>query len=138
MRRFIHSCKQVHHGQKTSGSLTTQETDFQVRMFIKREQTKFKGTDKFEDDVNKLHLKLDDDGMYRCYGRICGDYPIYLPSETLLSEKITMDAHVRTMHGGVALTMTCVRSTYWIPRLRQLTKLSGEHAMDVSDFMQCH
>ena len=33
-----------------------------------------------------------------------------------------MDAHIRTLHGGVGLVMTDVRKDYWIPRLRSLTK----------------
>ena len=89
---------------------------------IKREQLKFKDTDKFKDDEQSLKIKMDEEGLYRCYGRIYGDYPIYLPPDSLVSEKIIMDAHARTLHGGVALTMTCVRSKYWIPRLRQMVK----------------
>ena len=33
-----------------------------------------------------------------------------------------MNAHIRTLHGGVGLTMTKLRETYWIPRLRRLTR----------------
>ena len=33
-----------------------------------------------------------------------------------------MEAHVRTLHGGVGLTMTKLRETYWIPRLRRLVR----------------
>ena len=31
--------------------------------------------------------------------------------------------HKKTLHGGVALTMTAVLDHYWIPKLRQLTKV---------------
>ena len=40
----------------------------------------------------------------------------------MLAEKIVEDAHIRTLHGGVSLTMAEVRREYWIPRLRPLTK----------------
>ena len=33
-----------------------------------------------------------------------------------------MSAHRKTLHGGVASTMTAVRSLFWIPVLRKLTK----------------
>ena len=40
----------------------------------------------------------------------------------MLAEKIVRDAHIRTLHGGVSLTMAEVRREYWIPSLRSLTK----------------
>ena len=43
--------------------------------------------------------------MYECRGRIQGDYPIYIPKDSLLAEKIVQVAHIRTIHGGVSLTM---------------------------------
>ena len=33
-----------------------------------------------------------------------------------------MSAHRKTLHGGVASTMAAVRSLFWIPVLRKLTK----------------
>ena len=51
-----------------------------------------------------------------------GVYPIYLPRSALFTEKLVMDAHLNTLHGGVGDTMTKVREKYWIPKLRQLTK----------------
>ena len=41
--------------------------------------------------------------MYECRGRIQGDYPIYIPKDSLLAEKIVQEAHIRTIHGGVSL-----------------------------------
>ena len=32
------------------------------------------------------------------------------------------DAHIRTLHGGVSLTMAKIRERYWVPRLRRLAK----------------
>ena len=55
-------------------------------------------------------------------GRLQGDYPIYLPSEGVFTQKLVHNAHYQTLHGGVGLTMTKVREEYWIPRLRQITK----------------
>ena len=35
-----------------------------------------------------------------CRGRVQGDYPVYLPDKSTVSEKLVMDANVRTLHGG--------------------------------------
>lgn len=32
------------------------------------------------------------------------------------------EAHLKTLHGGVGLTMAEIRERYWIPRLRRLVK----------------
>ena len=41
----------------------------------------------------------------------------------MLADKIVEDAHIRTLHVGVSLTMAKVRREYWIPRLWLLTKV---------------
>ena len=69
-----------------------------------------------------LNLKENTKGIYECQGRIQGHYPVYLPSKSLLSEKLIFHAHLKTIHGRVNITMTNIRENYWIPRLRQLTK----------------
>ena len=45
-------------------------------------------------------------------------YPIYLPD----TQKLVHHEHLRTLHGGVGLTMTSVRRHHWVPRLRKLVK----------------
>jgi len=63
-----------------------------------------------------------------------GSYPVYLPPNALLSEKLIQDAHALTLHGGVGLTMTDIRRDYWIPRLRCLTKKVNHGVLDVKGF----
>ena len=69
-----------------------------------------------------LNLQKNADGLLECRGRVQGLYPIYLPTESLFTEKLVMHCHKVTLHGGVIQTMTQVRENYWIPRLRQLVK----------------
>ena len=57
-----------------------------------------------------------------CKGRLQGFYPIYLPQDSVLSKKVIFAEHKRSLHGGVALTMSHVRSLFWIPHLRRLSK----------------
>ena len=39
-----------------------------------------------------------------------------------LSRRLIEEAHIQTIHGGVTLTMTTIRSKYWVLTLRQLVK----------------
>ena len=55
-------------------------------------------------------------------GRIHRSYPIYLPKESFLIEKIIPAAHKETMHGRVSITMSNIRTYYWIPSLKKTTK----------------
>ena len=57
-----------------------------------------------------------------CRGRIQGEYPTYLPDTHQFTHKVVEEAHLVTLHGGVGLTMTKVRSRYWVPRLRRLVR----------------
>ena len=47
-----------------------------------------------------LNLQLNCEVIYDCRGRIQGQ--IYLPSSSVLSEKIIMLAHRKNLHGEVA------------------------------------
>ena len=57
-----------------------------------------------------------------CRGRIEGSHPVFIPLYSLLAEKLILQANKNFLHGGVVLIMTTVRSNYWIPILRKLTK----------------
>ena len=119
--RFLHNCKIPKH-LRILGPLTTEETEQQVKWWIRRIQERYRKTEKFRDDELTLNLQRNHDGIYECRGRIQGSYPVYLPPKVVLSEKIVQDAHELTLHGGVGLTMALVRRDYWIPRLRQLAR----------------
>ena len=54
--------------------------------------------------------------------RLQGFYPLYLPQYSVLSKKVIFAEHKRSLHGGVALTMSHVRSLFWIQHLRRLSK----------------
>ena len=47
---------------------------------------------------------------------------MYLPDTHPFTVKMVENAHERTLHGGVGMTMAHVREHYWVPRLRQLTR----------------
>ena len=94
----------------------------QVKNWIKRVQKRCQGTKEFLEDQQRLNLQENDRGLYECCGRIQGDYPVYLPHKSTFTEKLVMDTHQITLHGGVGLVMTAIRKDYWIPRLQSLSK----------------
>ena len=117
--RFGKNCQTK---EKITGPLTTDEINAQLEFWIKRAQDRNRGTKNIEEDKLKLNLQINERDIYKCRGRVQGDYPIYIPDEDILAEKLVAHAHSETLHGGVSLTMTKVREKYWIPRLRRLTK----------------
>ncbi len=117
--RFTKNCRTK---EKVTGPLTTEEINERLEFFIKRAQSRCEGKEKFEEDRLQLNLQLNERGIYECRGRVQGDFPIYVPDEDVLAEKLVTHAHSGTLHGGALLTMTKIREKYWIPRLRRLTK----------------
>ena len=118
--RFVYNLKKKQ--QRRRGPLTTNELQPQVLWWLKREQLRFENSDQMREDTQRLNLKKNEEGLLECRGRMQGECPIYIPPESELAKKLVMHEHLRTLHGGVSLTMTAVRENYWIPRLRQLTK----------------
>ena len=59
----------------------------------------------FQENKLILNLQRNTNNMYKYRGRIQGDYPIYIPKDSLPAEKIVQEAHIQTIHGGVSLTM---------------------------------
>ena len=90
--RFIQNCRNK-KSNRLVGPLTTTETERQVKWWIRREQQIYSATEKFQEDKLRLNLQKRAEGIYECRGRIQGDYPIYLPPRTTLSEKIVQEAH---------------------------------------------
>ncbi|XP_046387356.1 uncharacterized protein LOC124156925 [Ischnura elegans] len=49
-------------------------------------------------------------------------HPLILPSKHPFTELIIEDCHKATLHGGVQLTLTTLRTQYWIVKGRQIVK----------------
>ena len=87
--RFRRNCTKR---ETINGPLVTEE--------IKRVQRGASKDLKFKQHASQFNLKQDDRGIHVCIGRIQGIYPVYLPTDSKFSEKIVMDAHLLTLHGG--------------------------------------
>ncbi|EPB69630.1 Pao retrotransposon peptidase [Ancylostoma ceylanicum] len=80
--------------------------------------------------LHGLNLRLDEYGIYRCFGRLgnsnlnmSAKYPMFVLQKTWLSELIIKDCHSKG-HPSTNHTMSIVHQTYWIPKLRsQVTKI---------------
>ena len=89
---------------------------------IKRVQDEAKDAPEFVSTKIELNLQPNQDGVLECRGRIEGEYPVYLPTNSQFSRKLVENAHLTTHHGGVPATMAEVRKRCWIPKLRRLVK----------------
>ena len=107
---------------KNAGPLTTEETWKQVKFWVKKSKGLNEGTAKYDEDREQLNLPKNEEGVYECRGRIQGHFPIYLPDNELLTEKIVKHAHKLCFHGGVGMTMAKLRERYWTPRLQSIVK----------------
>ena len=135
IKRFIYNT-QLKKSVRTGGPLTTDDIERAKIYWIKQTQQEYENADQFQEDKAKLNLQLDKTGIYRCMGRIVGDYPIYLQPKDIFSEKIVEDAHLCTLHGVVGVMMTKVRRRYWIPKLTviQTSQTQVQWLQDVSGY----
>ena len=108
--------------EEIDGPLTAEEFNAANEIWIRRVQEEATKTSVFEQQMHQLNLKKNDKGIYVCAGRLQGDYPVFLPTDAAYTERLVMNAHLNTLHGGVGLTITKIRERYWVPKLRQLTK----------------
>ena len=113
---------QCQYSPRTKGLLTTVEINERRIFWERRAQSSNSGTEKFEEERLQLNLQANSKGVLECRGRIQGHFPIYVPDSHSYASKLVEDAHLRTLHGGMSLTMAKIRENHWIPRLRHLVK----------------
>ena len=119
--RFVYNCRaKATKKEIRSGPLTTQEINDQHSAYIKQAQAILDV--KVSDDKQRLGVQMNEDGILVCKGRLQGQYPEFLPDCHLYTTKLVEDAHQRTLHGGVGLTMAKIRENVWVPKLIQLVK----------------
>jgi hypothetical protein len=76
MSRFANNARNGGE-HKVVGPLTTEETSRQAKLLVKKVQQHNKDTKAFKEDQQQLNLKINDEGIYKCQGRIQGHYPVY-------------------------------------------------------------
>ena len=40
-----------------------------------------------------MNVKVIEEELYQCFGRIQGEHPIFIPKQSLLAEKLVEEAH---------------------------------------------
>lgn len=103
----------------------TQETAF--RSDIKRiEET---GQADPKSPLIRLRPIVDKNGILRVWGRIDNAFlpqdekhPIIIPSHSSFSKLLVLEAHHRTMHGGVQIMLHYVRARYWVLQSRKAAR----------------
>ena len=111
VKRFINGCRK----SRRDGPLSKTE-------IMEAEKVWVRITQETGDLTSNLRLATDEAGLTRCYERIQGYTPIFIPRKSALARRIIEHCHLQTLHGGVATTMNKVRQKYWIPKLRSLVK----------------
>ena len=122
--RFINSPAAV------STDLTTDEVERSKIEWIASEQRREARENREIFEKTGINLCfLIEQNVIRCKGRISNAdlpydtrFPIYLPSNSLITKLIIQEAHQQVFHQKVAATLTQLRAEYWIPRGRQIVK----------------
>ena len=78
---------------------------------------------------NTLGLRLDNNGVLTCQGRLDNSdltiqqkHPILIPGESYFARLLIQDAHLRTAHGGPKDTLVELRSVYWVTKARTIVR----------------
>ena len=104
------------------GPLTTNELSKQSKLIIRKVQLQYSHAETFKIDQKKINVKVSEEKLYQCFGKILVKLPIFLLKGSVFTEKLVEETHILTIHWGVTLTMAKVRSECRIPSLRQLLK----------------
>eukprot|EP00794_Sanderia_malayensis_P001858 gene1858-2096_t len=81
-----------------------------------------KNTQESEELKSDIDLKMDDNGVWRCSGRIPGYNPIFLPKSSRLVASLIQQSHEKTLHGGVSMTLREMRRKFWVLKPRSQKK----------------
>lgn len=125
---------------KTSGPITAEELNKAELFLIRQEQKELMRTGETERNgaterkgASQLHgvgIFKDTEGVIRVKGRLERSdmsfdekHPIVLPKKSKLSELLVRHVHHQTMHGGVCVTLTRLRTKFWVVQGRQLVRM---------------
>ena len=110
-KRFKNGCRRLRQNEPITKSEISEAEGVWVQI-----------TQNTGDMVTNLQLAKDEAGLIRCYGRIQGYTPNFIPRKSTLARRIIEHCHTQMLHGEVSATMSKVRQKYWIPKLRSLVK----------------
>ena len=125
IRRFTHNCRSK---SRKHNALSTREIQEAGRCLVRMSQTAKMLENDYQEISQRLGLTLDEEGILRCRGRVTGEYPVYIPTNSMLARRIIEDARERTLHGGTTLTMAVLD--------REIAKIGEEHDQQMLQVLQ--
>ena len=115
--------------RQSSGPLLTEELSDAERRWIIDSQRNLERDKSFDSLKSQLNLFLDENGLWRCGGRLANadipystKYPLLLARNHPLTPLVVNDAHKRVLHNGVRETLTEIRRKFWIVKGRSLVR----------------
>ena len=115
--------------RQESPDITTKEINKARLLLVKQIQTLLVTDSKFEKTKTNLGVFVDEEGIYRCGGRLHKaslsfewKHPAIIPKDHHITELIIKDSDNKVYHDGVKEILTQVRSQYWIRRGQQAVK----------------
>ena len=131
MQKFIEALKYRIKKLKDAPTLEINATDLLRAevLWMKDAQLALTKERGFETWKRQFDLFLDEDGLFRCKGRLGNAdvptqtrHPILLPKHHQLTILVVRSAHRRVMHNGVRETLAEIRTKYWIIRGRKFVR----------------
>ena len=98
--QFSNNC--IKEGIKRIAPFPIEELQESTTTWMKRIHNEHPKDMKIADDKAKLQLEKNQSGMLVCRGPLQGNHPTYIPPNNEFAEKLVMNAHLKTLHGGVA------------------------------------
>ena len=127
--RFISNLKKKKEDRILQPFVTAEEYTNAELFCIKHVQEELASQKDFPSLSKNLDVFTDEDGIYRCRGRLHNaplDYdtkfPILLPKNSRFTELLIIDCHAQVAHNGLAETLNQLRSRFWVPKARQAIK----------------
>ena len=84
---------------------------------------------KFNQLKKQLNLFCDENGLWRCGGRLVNadmnydtKHPYLIPKDTHFARLLVINSHWEVMHNDVKETLNNLRSAFWIPRCRNFIR----------------
>ena len=135
IRRFCYNARQKTAAERLSGHINASEIR-QAQLFLIRKSQENTYSRELRDlsknssvSVSSPLLKLrpvfcERSCLLKVGGRLghIDMHPIILPTRHPVTRLITADCHERLLHAGTEHTVSQMRETYWVPRIRQLVK----------------
>lgn len=130
--RFLHHNKESENIEKPHTAAELEDALDRITKIVQareyeKEITTLKGNKRLSKESNLLSLNpiLDHKGILRVGGRLRhaniserAKHPIILGPDNDLVPLLITDAHKRTLHGGLELTMNYLRSRFWIIKMK--------------------